>query len=542
MVQERRNQVPPKKKTAAPESLETSLFKAADKLRGKMDAAVYKHVVLGLIFLKYVSDTFMVRHNELARLVDDPESDYYMPNDAAKKSVLEDRDEYTAEGVFWIPEGHRWDELRKAAKQPDIGKQVDAAMEAIERENPTLKGVLPKNYTQRELAPEAIGGLIDTFSRQDLAAEEFRDLDVLGRVYEYFLGQFASKEGKKAGEFYTPRSIVQLLVEMLQPYSGRVLDPACGSGGMFVQADKFVRAHGGNRNDLSVFGQESNPTTWRLAKMNLALRGIESNLGPEWGDSFHADAHPDLKADFVIANPPFNDSDWGGERLRQDVRWKYGVPSTQNANYAWIQHFLHHCAPTGTVGTVLANGSLSSQQNGEGATRKALIEADVVECIVTLPTQLFYGTPIPVCLWFLTKKKGDTPSPTTRARQGETLFIDARRLGFMETRTLRAFSEADVLKVADTYHAWRGSETSNGEVYADLTGFCRAVSTAEIASRSYVLTPGPYVGNEEAEVDAELPTQKIARLSAEVRDGFKRREDLQATVLAALDSLVVTDE
>lgn len=282
---------------AVSESLETSLFKAADKLRGKMDAAVYKHVVLGLIFLKYVSDTFMVRHDELARLVDDPESDYFMPNDAAKKSVLEDRDEYTAEGVLWIPEGHRWDDLRKAAKQPDIGKQVDAAMEAIERENPTLKGVLPKNYTQRELAPEAIGGLIDTFSRQDLAAEEYKDLDVLGRVYEYFLGQFASKEGKKAGEFYTPRSIVQLLVEMLQPYHGRVLDPACGSADMFVQADKFVRAHGGNRNDLSVFGQESNPTTWRLAKMNLALRGIEGNLGPEWADSFHADAHRDLRAD-----------------------------------------------------------------------------------------------------------------------------------------------------------------------------------------------------------------------------------------------------
>ncbi|WP_239656192.1 type I restriction-modification system subunit M [Mycobacterium riyadhense] len=533
----------PKKKAASSESLETSLFKAADKLRGKMDAAVYKHVVLGLIFLKYVSDTFMVRHDELALLVDDPESDYYMPNDAAKQSVLEDRDEYTAEGVFWIPEGHRWDDLRKAAKQPDIGKKVDAAMEAIERENPTLKGVLPKSFTQRELAPETIGGLIDTFSRQDLAAEEYKDLDVLGRVYEYFLGQFASKEGKKAGEFYTPRSIVQLLVEMLQPYHGRVLDPACGSGGMFVQADKFVRAHGGNRNDLSVFGQESNPTTWRLAKMNLALRGIEGNLGPEWGDSFHADAHPDLKADFVIANPPFNDSDWGGERLRQDVRWKYGVPPVQNANYAWIQHFLHHCAPTGTVGTVLANGSLSSQQNGEGEIRKALIEADVVECIVTLPTQLFYGTPIPVCLWFLTKNKSGTPNgTTTRARQGETLFIDARQTGFMETRTLRAFSEADVLKVADTYHAWRGTDTVKGEVYADLTGFCRAVTTAEIAAHSYVLTPGPYVGNEEAELDPELPTEKVARLSAEVRDGFKRREDLQATVLAALDSLVVADE
>lgn len=291
-----------------------------------MDSAQYKHVVLGLIFLKYVSDTFMVRHDELARLVADPASDYFMPNEAAKKSVLEDRDEYTAEGVFWIPEGHRWAHLRKAATQADIGSRVDAAMEAIERENPTLKGVLPKSYTQRELSNEAIGGLIDSFSRQDLAAEEFKDLDVLGRVYEYFLGKFASNEGKNAGEFYTPRSVVQLLVGMLQPYHGRVFDPACGSGGMFVQADKFVRAHGGNRNDISVFGQESNPTTWRLAKMNLAVRGIEGNLGPEWGDSFHADAHPDLRADFVIANPFFNDSKWGGERLRHDQRWKYGVP------------------------------------------------------------------------------------------------------------------------------------------------------------------------------------------------------------------------
>lgn len=530
------------KKSATTESLETSLFKAADTLRGKMDAAVYKHVVLGLIFLKYVSDSFMVRHRELARLVDDPDSDYFMPNEAAKRSVLEDRDEYTAEGVFWIPEGHRWDDLRKAAKQADIGKRVDAAMDAIERANPTLRGVLPKSYTQRELAPEAIGGLVDTFSRQDLAAEEFKDLDVLGRVYEYFLGQFASKEGKKAGEFYTPRSVVQLLVEMLQPYHGRVLDPACGSGGMFVQADTFVRAHGGNRNDLSVFGQESNPTTWRLAKMNLAVRGIEANLGPEWGDSFHADAHPDLKADFVIANPPFNDSDWGGERLRHDVRWKYGVPPVQNANYAWLQHFLHHCAPTGTVGTVLANGSLSSQQNGEGDIRRAMVEADVVECIVALPPQLFYGTQIPVCLWFLTKNKAAVPNGTkTRPRHGETLFIDARQIGFMETRTLRTFSETDVLRIADTYHAWRGSETSEGQEYGDVPGFCRAVTTTEIAGHGHVLTPGRYVGSEEIAGDGEPLDEKIARLSAEIRDGFEKRDKFQVAVLIALDSLAATD-
>lgn len=539
----RRRPVPPKKKAKPAKSLEATLWDAADELRGKMDSAQYKHVVLGLIFLKYVSDTFRVRHDELTRLVDDPDSDYFMPNDAAKRSVLEDRDEYTAEGVFWIPEGHRWDDLRKAAKQPDIGKRVDAAMGAIERENPALKGVLPKNYTQRELSPETIGGLVDRFSRQDLASEEFKDLDVLGRVYEYFLGKFAINEGKNAGEFYTPRSVVQLLVEMLQPYHGRVLDPACGSGGMFVQADKFVAAHGGSRNDLSVFGQESNATTWRLAKMNLALRGIEGNLGPEWGDSFHADAHPDLRADFVIANPFFNDSKWGGERVRQDVRWKYGVPPVQNANYAWLQHFLHHCAPTGTVGTVLANGSLSSQQNGEGEIRRAMVEADVVECIVALPPQLFYGTPIPVCLWFLTKNKAGSPNGTkTRPRQGETLFIDAQQVGFMETRTLRAFSESDVLKIADTYHAWRGTDTSQGQQYTNISGFCRAVTTSEIAEHGYVLTPGRYVGSEENEDDEEPFDAKIARLSEEIRHGFKQREELHTTVLAALDALVIADD
>lgn len=535
--------MPPKKKAQPAKTLEATLWDAADELRGKMDSAQYKHVVLGLIFLKYVSDTFMVRHNELARLVDDPDSEYFMPNKAAKQSVLEDRDEYTAEGIFWIPADHRWDDLKKAAKQSDIGKRVDEAMEAIERDNPALKGVLPKNYTQRELSSESIGGLIDTFSRQDLAAEEFKDLDVLGRVYEYFLGNFASNEGKKAGEYYTPRSVVQLLVEMLQPYHGRVFDPACGSGGMFVQADKFVRAHGGNHNDLSVYGQESNPTTWRLAKMNLALRGIEANLGPEWGDSFHADAHSDLKADFVIANPPFNDSKWGGQRLREDQRWKYGVPPVQNANYAWLQHFLHHVSPTGTVGTVLANGSLSSQQNGEGDIRKAMVEAELVECIVALPPQLFFGTQIPVCLWFLTKNKaGIANGAATRPRKRETLFVDARHVGFMETRTLKAFSDQDVTRIADAYHAWRGTETSSGQEYVDVPGFCRSVTIDEIAEHGHVLTPGRYVGSEALVSDGEPLDEKIARLSAEIRDGFKSREALQEAVLTALDSLVATSD
>jgi type I restriction enzyme M protein len=524
--------------------LEKALWDAADELRGKMDSASYKHVVLGLIFLKYISDRFTVRHDELARLADDPASDYFMPTPAAKRSVLEDRDEYTAEGVFWVPAGHRWDELRRAAKQADIGRRVDAAMEAVERENPTLRGVLPKNYTQRELGPEAIGGLIDTFSRQDLASAEYQDLDVLGRVYEYFLGQVAGREGKKAGEFYTPRSVVRLLVEMLQPFHGRVLDPACGSGGMFVQADKFVAAHGGGRNDISVFGQESNPTTWRLAKMNLAVRGIEGNLGAQWADSFQADAHADLKADFVIANPPFNDSKWGGERLRADPRWVYGAPPVGNANYAWLQHFLWHCSPLGTVGTVLANGSLSSQQNGEGDIRRAMVEADVVECLVALPPQLFYGTQIPVCLWFLTKNKVGSGvvgrAPRTRLR--ETLFIDARGIGHMATRTLREFDSADIARIAQTYHAWRGTAEDKGAVYQDVPGFCRSVPTPEIAQNGYVLTPGRYVGAVEAEDDDEPVGEKITRLRGEIREGFAKRAELQEKVLVALDSLVVSDE
>lgn len=535
--------MPPRAKANQTRSLVEVLWDSAVALRASMDAAEYKHVVLGLIFLKYVSDTFMVRHDELARLVADPESEYYMPTDAAKQSVLEDRDEYTAEGVFWVPEGHRWDDLRKAGKQPYIGRRIDEAMAAIERENPTLRGVLPKNYTRRELTPEMLGGLIDVFSRADLAAEEHKDLDVLGRVYEYFLGKFAGGEGKRGGQFYTPRSVVQLLVEMLQPYRGRVFDPACGSGGMFVQADKFVRAHGGVHNDLSVFGQESVPTTWRLAKMNLALRGIDANLGAEWGDSFHNDQHPDLRADFVIANPPFNQDGWRGTRLENDVRWKWGTPPDGNANFGWVQHMLHHLAPTGTMATLLANGSLSSQQSGEGDIRRKLVERDLVECIVALPPQLFFGTQIPVCAWFLTKNKKGVPNGAkTRPREDETLFIDARKIGYMESRTVCALRETDINRIADAYHAWRGTETSDGAPYEDVSGFCRAVRTAEIAEHGYVLTPGRYVGSKEAEVDGEPVDEKIARLGAEIRDGFKRREDLQATVLAALESLVAPHE
>lgn len=535
-------------KAAISKSLEATLWDSAEEQRGKVEPGEYKHVVLGLIFLKYVSDTFMVRHTELARLVNDPESDYYMPSDDAKRSVLEDRDEYTAEGVFWIPEGHRWDDLRKAAKQPDIGKRIDSAMDAIERENPVLKGVLPKNYARQELLPEMLGGLIDVFSRKDLAAEEYKDLDVLGRVYEYFLGKFASQEGKAGGEFYTPRHVVQLLVEMLRPYRGRVFDPACGSGGMFVQADKFVRAHGGNRNDLAVYGQEGVPTTWKLAKMNLALRGIDANLGNEWGDSFHNDKHPDLRADYIIANPPFNQKKaaWHPERLRGDVRWKYGEP-TGEANYAWIQHMLHHLAPTGTMGTLLANGSLTSAQNNEDEIRKNLIEADHVECIVALPKQLFFGTQIPVCAWFLTKNKAAIPNGNnSRPRRRETLFIDARQLGFMATRTQREFSPDDIAKVVNTYHAWRGTTEDGRDVstrtYEDVAGFCRSVITADIAAHGYALAPGRYVGSEEVEDDREPLDEKIGRLSADIRDRFRRRSELQQLVIEALNSLEPNDE
>lgn len=532
--------VPPKKKATTQQSLEATLWSAATKLRGKMDTADYKHVVLGLIFLKYVSDVFTQRRDELERLAGDPESDYFTPNEAAKRMMLEDRDEYTSQGVFWIPENHRWEDLRANAKATDkpIGVRIDEAMDAIERENPSLKGVLPKNYSRQELTPEMLAGLIDVFSRDDLASEEHRDLDVLGRVYEYFLGGFAGGEGKRGGEYYTPRSVVSLLVEMLQPYKGRVYDPACGSGGMFVQADKFTRAHGGTRNDISVFGQESNPTTWRLAKMNLALRGIDANLGNEWGDTFHADKHPDLRADYVIANPPFNQDDWEGERLRQDPRWKHGVPPVGNANYAWIQHMLAHLAPTGTMATLLANGSLSSNQSGEGDIRKALVDADLVECIVALPGQLFYGTPIPVCAWFLTPNKAGVPNGhKTRDRRGETLFIDARRIGFMESRTVRAFSEADVTRIADAYHAWRGTETSTGEPYEDIAGFCTAVRTADIVAKSYTLTPGRYVGTEAVEDDTEAAEERIHRLTDLISSGFDRRTSLQAVVRSALASL-----
>src|SRR5512136_2780365 len=421
---------------------EAELWAMADALRGSMDAAEYKHVVLGLIFLKYISDAFEEHH---ARLV----------AEKSQGADPEDPDEYRAQSIFWVPPEARWALLKAKAKQPEIGRLVDDAMAGIERDNPALKGVLPKDYARPALDKTRLGQLIDLISNIRVGDQASRAKDVLGRVYEYFLSQFASAEGKKGGEFYTPRCVVKLLVEMLEPYKGRVYDPCCGSSGMFVQSEEFIKAHGGRIGDISIYGQESNPTTWKLAKMNLAIRGIETNLGSEHADSFHRNLHKDLKADYILANPPFNMSDWGGDRLREDGRWKYGIPPAGNANYAWVQHFIHHLAPNGTAGFVLANGSMSSNTSGEGEVRKAIIEADLVDCMVALPGQLFFSTQIPVCLWFLARSKRNG---RFRDRRGETLFIDARKLGSMIDRVHRELTDDDLAKIAGTYHAWRGDK------------------------------------------------------------------------------------
>lgn len=451
---------------------EAQLWQMADALRGSMDAAEYKHVVLGLIFLKYISDAFEEQHGRLVR-------------EKAQGADPEDPDEYRAQSIFWVPPEARWAHLKAQARQPTIGQLVDDAMAGIERDNPALKGVLPKDYARPALDKQRLGQLIDMISNITVGDEASRAKDVLGRVYEYFLSQFASAEGKKGGEFYTPRSVVKLLVEMLEPYRGRVYDPCCGSSGMFVQSVEFIRAHArGNGNggkakaDISIYGQESNYTTWRLAKMNLAIRGIDGQI--KHGDTFHNDQHPDLKADFILANPPFNVSDWGGERLREDRRWKYGVPPGGNANFAWVQHIVYHLAPNGVAGFVLANGSMSSNQSGEGEIRKNLVEGDLVDCMVGLPGQLFYSTPIPACLWFLAR---DRKNGKFRDRRGQVLFIDARKLGRMVDRTHRELTDEDVARIANTYHAWRG-DSDAGE-YSDTPGFCR---TATLEDRELVAT------------------------------------------------------
>ncbi|MGE0114489.1 MAG: type I restriction-modification system subunit M [Steroidobacteraceae bacterium] len=531
--------------SAANLGFEAKLWLAADKLRNNMDAAEYKHVVLGLIFLKYISDSFDEHHAKLVA----GEGDYAGANP-------EDQDEYKAENIFWVPKEARWAHLQANAKQTSIGKLVDDAMVAIERDNPRLKGVLPKDYARPGLDKHRLGELIDLIGTIGLGDKENRAKDILGRVYEYFLTQFASAEGKNGGQFYTPSCVVRTLVEMLAPYKGRIYDPACGSGGMFVQSEKFVESHGGCLSDLSIYGQESNATTRRLAVMNLALRGIEADFGAEHADSFRRDLHPDLRADYVLANPPFNDSDWF--RKDDDVRWQYGVPPKGNANFAWVQHFIYHLAPAspnggGYAGFVLANGSMSSNQSGEGDIRKAIIEADLVDCMVALPGQLFYSTQIPVCLWFLTRNKNDGKR---RDRRTQTLFIDARKLGVLIDRVHRELTDADINKITSTYHAWRGDKSpasvtamdggnagtagaSAGQVshYQDVAGFCKSATLSEIAAHGYVLTPGRYVGAEEVEDDGEPFEEKMPRLIAELNAQFEESARLEAEIKANLKGL-----
>ena len=497
---------------------ERELWQMADTLRGSMDAAEYKHVVLGLIFLKYISDAFEERHARLEA-------------ERVEGADPEDPDEYRAENIFWVPREARWANLKAQAPQPAIGQIVDGAMAAIERENPAVKDVLPKDYARPALDKERLGQLINLISNIRVGDADARSRDVLGRVYEYFLSQFASTEGKKGGEFYTPRYVVKLLVEMLEPYRGRVYDPCCGSSGMFVQSVKFIDAHAsGNGNggrasgDISIYGQESNYTTWRLAKMNLAIRGIEGQIAH--GDSFHNDHHPDLKADFILANPPFNVSDWGGERLTDDARWRYGVPPKGNANFAWVQHMIHHLVPGGSAGFVLANGSMSSNQSGVGEIRKNLIEAELVDCMVALPGQLFYSTPIPACLWLLARD---------RKRGGEILFIDTRKLGRMLDRTHRELSEEDIARIADTYHAWRGGE--DADEYFDVPGFCKSATIEEVRKHGHVLTSGRYVGAEAQEDDGEPFEEKMTRLVAQLREQQAEGSRLDEAIEANLESL-----
>ena len=535
-----------KKKNGANLGFEEKLWQAADKLRGNMDAAEYKHVVLGLIFLKYISDAFEEKYADLKSR---EETEFTDP---------EDPDEYLADNIFWVPAKARWSNIKTSAKKPEIGRIIDEAMEALEKENDTLAGVLTKDYSRESLDKRRLGELIDLISTIGLGDKESQTKDVLGRVYEYFLGKFADAEGKNGGQFYTAKCIVELLVEMIEPYKGRILDPCCGSGGMFVQSEKFIQSHGGRRTDVSIYGQESNSTTVKLAKMNMAIRQIDAKI--EYGDSFHNDKFKDLRVDYLLANPPFNDSDWGGNSLRDDVRWKFGIPPAGNANYAWIQHFISHLAPNGIAGFVMANGSLSSNQSGEGDIRKNIIEADLVDCIVALPGQLFYNTMIPVCLWFVSR---DRQNNKFRDKRGETLFMDARKLGEMIDRKHKTLTEEDIKKIADTYHTWRGEmasmetgqtllaaeqstienylkesgEREEPEGYEDIPGFCKTATIDEIRKNGYILTPGRYVGMEEIEDDGIPFEEKMAELSATLYEQFAEAARLEAAIKRNLEVL-----
>jgi len=501
------------------------LWRAADTLRGHMDAAEYKHVVLGLIFIKYLSDAFDEYHAELVA----QEADGADP---------EDRDEYAAVGLFWVPPDARWSVLKDRATDPAIGTLVDDAMIALERENPSLHGVLPKEYGRPSLDKVRLGQLVTDLSNLKVGGKTAEGRDVLGQVYEYFLERFASAEGKLGGEFYTPASVVKVLVGMLAPYRGRVYDPCCGSGGMFVQSERFVEEHAGKIGDVSVYGQESNPTTWRLARMNLAIRGIEADLGQQNADTFHNDLHPNLKADYILANPPFNISNWGGDRLREDKRWQFGVPPVGNANYAWVQHIISKLAPNGVAGFVLANGSLSTNTSGEGQIRQAIVEADLVDCIVSLPGQLFLSTQIPVSLWFLARNKSNgfgQEGKRLRDRRGEILFIDARNLGEMEDRTHRVLPDADIARITGTYHAWRG----DGEApYGDMPGFCKAAPLDDVRGHGCVLTPGRYVGTDQLETLQEPIEDRLLQLHEALVAQFAESSRLQRTIQSNVDIIL----
>ena len=506
-----------------------TLWKTADSLRAQMDAAEYKHIVLGLIFLKYISDSFTEQKEKIKEMVTNPDSDFFISENLSdiNEKDLEDRDYYTQDNVFWVPESARWETLRSQAKQTDLGAIIDRAMGDIESENNSLKGKLDKRFGRTELQAGKLGELIDLISTIGFSDEQ-NSGDILGEIYEYFLGQFATAEGKKGGQFYTTRCIVKTLVAVLSPHKGRVYDPCCGSGGMFVQSEEFVRSHGGRRDDISIYGQESNPTTWRLAAMNLAIRGFAADLGKEPGDTFAKDQHPDTKFDYIIANPPFNISDWGGEKYEDDPRWVYGRPPVGNANYAWLQHMLWKLRPGGQAGVVLANGSMSSNTSGEGEIRESMIKGDVIEVMIALPGQLFLNTQIPVCLWFLTNDK----TANGRDRSNETLFIDARNLGTMETRVLKVLTDEDIQKVQNTVSSWR-----TGEEYEDIEGYCKSSTTEEIEKNSFVLTPGRYVGFDDSTESNEKYEDKISKLKADLSNILRDSETLDTQIKKSLKKI-----
>ncbi len=535
------------------EDIKKTLWATADKLRANIDAAEYKHLVLGLIFVKFVSDSFVSRRAELQSRFTDKSDDYYLPDctDELLAAELEDRDYYTEGNVFWVPESARWETLRAAAKQPDIGRRIDEALVVIETENPKLKGILDKRYARAQLPDGKLGELVDLVSTIGFGTNAGQARDILGQVYEYFLGQFASAEGKRGGQFYTPASIVKTLVAVLAPHHGKVYDPCCGSGGMFVQSEKFIESHGGKLGDVAIFGQESNPTTWRLAAMNLAIRGIDFNLGREPGDTFTRNQHPDLRADFILANPPFNISDWWHGSLTGDPRWVYGDPPAGNANYAWLQHMLYHLKPSGRAGIVLANGSMSSSQNSEGDIRRAMVEADVVEVMIALPGQLFFNTQIPACLWFLKKPAGRGSEGEGKKRCGEVLFIDARKLGHMISRVQTELTDEVIERIAGTVAAWRGeiphpSPSGRGvggeggglvDNYQDIPGYCRSVKLAEIAEHGYVLTPGRYVGAEAVEDNDEDFADKMQTLTEKLGEQMTKGVELDQLIRQKLGGL-----